>query len=103
MAHSVSLSWIAPTSGSPVVSYDVQRAPIDAQGIVGAFVSIANPEPTTTSYVDNDPLLVDGSIFSYAVKSVTIGGIESVPSQAIRVVIPFPAPNPPTQLVGTPH
>jgi len=94
MAHSVVLTWVAPTSGDPVVSYDVQRAPAPA-GVVGTYASIANPEPTTTTYTDTD--VVAGQEYSYQVCSVNGSG-ESVPSANVLVTIPLAVPQAPTSL-----
>lgn len=98
MAHQVVLSWIAPTSGDPVVSYDVLRAPAPG-GVVGTYVSIANPEPTATTYTDL--AVVAGQEYAYEVKSRNAAG-ESTPCPSILVIIPLAVPNPPTGLTGIP-
>lgn len=94
MPHSVTLTWIPPTSGT-VVAYDVKRAPVTG-GVTGSFVSIANPEPTTATYVDNGPF-VEGAQYAYEVCSVNPSA-ESVPCQAVVVTVPYFPPNPPTGL-----
>lgn len=98
--HSVVLVWTAPVGGDPVVSYDVQRAPV-VNGVVGAFISIANPEPTGTTYTDASAALQSGDVFEYQVLSVNSAG-ESVPCPEVTVTIPFSKPNAPTNLVATP-
>jgi hypothetical protein len=98
MSHSVLLTWVAPATGDPVATYDVKRASVTA-GVVGTFVSIANPEPSATTYVDTT--VVAGQEYSYEVASVNASG-ESVPCTAILVTIPLAVPNPPTGLVGSP-
>ena len=96
MAHKVILNWIAPTTGDPIVSYDVLRADAPA-GVVGAYVSIANPQPTTTTYTDTT--VEAGKEYSYEVKSVNAAG-ESVPCPSILVTVPLALPEAPTSLTG---
>jgi hypothetical protein len=94
LAHQVVLTWVAPTTGDAVVSYDVKRAPVTA-GVVGTFVSIASPEPTATTYTDL--AVVAGAEYSYEVSSVNGAG-ESTPCPSILVTVPLGAPQPPTGL-----
>jgi hypothetical protein len=94
MSHSVVLTWIAPTAGDAVVSYDVKRAPASA-GVIGTYASIANPEPTATTYTDTT--VVAGNEYSYEVCSVNTAG-ESVPCSNVLVTIPVSVPNAPTGL-----
>lgn len=98
MAHKVVLTWQAPATGT-VASYDVKRAPVTG-GVIGAFASIANPEPTTTTYEDDGPF-TEGAVLAYEVASVNPAG-ESAPCAAVTVTIPFSAPGVPTNLVATP-
>ena len=98
MAHQVVLNWIAPTTGDPVTSYDVKRAPAPG-GVIGVFASIASPEPTATTYTDIT--VVAGQEYAYEVASVNASG-ESAPCTSILVTIPLAIPNPPTGLTGTP-
>lgn len=93
--HSVILTWIPPTSGGTVVSYDVKRAPVVA-GVTGTYASIASPEPTAATYTDIGPF-VEGNQYSYDVSSVNSAG-ESAPCTAVTVTIPFSLPQPPTGL-----
>jgi hypothetical protein len=95
MSHSVTLTWVAPTTGT-VVSYDVQRALVTG-GTVGAYASIASPEPTTTTYTDVGPF-VEGDTYSYQVCSVNSAG-ESSPCPSVTALIPFSVPGAPTGLV----
>ena len=97
MAHQVVLNWIAPTAGDPPSSYDVKRAPVTA-GVIGTYVSIASPEPTTTTYTDTT--VVGGLSYAYEVASVNSVG-ESAPCADVVVTIPLAIPNPPTGLTGT--
>ena len=99
MAHQVSLTWTAPTTGDPVATYDVKRAPVVA-GVVGSFASIANPEPSATNYTDTN--VVAGSSYAYEVSSVNAAG-EPAPCSAIQVTIPLAIPAPPTGLAGSPE
>lgn len=98
MSHKVVLTWTAPATGSTVSSYDVQRAPVTS-GVVGAFTSIASPEPTTTTFTDNGPF-VEGQSYEYQVSSVNPAG-ESSPCPEVTVTIPFSVPASPTALVAT--
>lgn len=94
MAHLVTLTWVAPTSGDAPASYDVKRAPAPG-GVIGTYASIASPEPTATTYVDTTA--VAGQEYSYEVCSVNAGG-ESTPCPNILVTIPVSVPNAPTGL-----
>jgi len=96
MAHSVKLTWTAPTVGPTPTAYDVQRALVTA-GVTGAFAPIANPEPTSTTYTDFGPF-VEGNTYEYQVLSVDAAG-ESTPCPAVTVVIPFSL-QPPSNLVA---
>lgn len=100
--HAVTLNWTAPATGGTVASYDVQRALV-TDGVVGPFVSIANPEPVVTTYVDNSAAVqVEGAEFEYQVMSVNPAG-ESAPCPEVTVTIPFSKPGSPTNLVATPN
>ena len=96
MSHQVVLNWVAPVAGDPPTSYDVKRAPAPA-GVVGAYVSIASPEPTATTYTDTT--VVGGQEYAYEVCSVNSVG-ESSPCADILVSVPLAVPNPPTGLTG---
>lgn len=97
MSHSVKLTWNAPSAGSTVASYDVQRAVTNTTPLV--YASIASPEPTATTYTDNGPF-VEGQTYSYQVCSVNPSG-ESTPCPAVTARIPFSVPDAPTNLVAT--
>lgn len=97
MAHSVTLTWSAPAGGAAVATYDVQRALVTG-GVVGAFASIANPEPSATTYIDLGPF-VEGATYEYQVSSVNPAG-ESTPCPAVTATIPFSVPGTPTGLVA---
>lgn len=96
MAHQVVLNWIAPASGDPVVSYDVKRALVSG-GATGPFVSIANPQPTNTTFTDTS--VVASQEYVYEVCSVNGAG-ESVPCPSVTVTVPLGVPQPPTALTG---
>jgi hypothetical protein len=84
VAHSVDLSWNAPTSSpDPVVGYNIYRSPSSGSP------QLLNPTPTTgTAYVDNS--VVAGTTYTYTVESVDTNGVQSVPSNSIQVTIPSP-------------
>jgi hypothetical protein len=78
--HSVNLSWKA--SASAVLGYNVYRR--DRWGL-----SKVNSAPvTSTSYLDNS--VQPGEIYYYVTRAVSSTGIESSPSNEIRVVVPSP-------------
>lgn len=81
-AHSVDLSWNAPTgSTNPVVGYNLYRS------IGGGSLQLLNSSPVLqTVYVDNG--VVSGSVYNYIAKSVDANGVESAPSNQIAVTIP---------------
>src|SRR3984885_9016561 len=82
VAHSVDLSWTAPTSSTdPVAGYNIYRA------ISGGSLALVNSSPdSSTSYVDSS--VVSGTTYNYVVKSVDSSGVESVPSNEITAAIP---------------
>jgi hypothetical protein len=82
VAHSVDLSWDAPTSSpDPVVGYNIYRSTAD-----GAFVLLNSLPDSAIVYVDNS--VVSGDSYSYTVKSVDSAGVESVASNQITATIP---------------
>jgi hypothetical protein len=94
MAHSVTLTWQAPTSGSAVTQYDILR------GLTaGAEVQIATVPVGTLTYVDSDPTLVEGKDYFYVVKAQNSAG-DSGPSNEVSVIIPFLVPGAPIDLVA---
>ena len=94
--HQVVLSWIAPTTGAAVVSYDVKRA-LAPGGVIGAYTSIASPEPTATTYTDL--AVTTGVEYAYEVCSVNAAG-ESAPCPDVLVTVPLEVPAPPTGLTA---
>jgi fibronectin type 3 domain-containing protein len=81
-AHEVDLSWNAPSSSSDsVAGYNIYRSTGS-----GAAQLINSSVDTQVSYVDST--VVSGSTYSYIVKSVDSGGVESVPSNQISVTVP---------------
>lgn len=89
MSHTVSLSWTASTD--TVDGYNVYRG-VSA----GAETTKLNTTALVigTSFVDPSPL---GGHDYYVAKSV-IGGVESVASNEVSVLVP---PAPPTNLVAS--
>jgi hypothetical protein len=82
LAHSVSLSWNAPSgSPDPVAGYHIYRA----LG-TGSYALIDSALDTQTTYLDKD--VVAGDTYEYEVKSVDAQGVESIPSDSITVTIP---------------
>jgi hypothetical protein len=82
VAHSVDLSWTAPSSSAdPVAGYNIYRA------ISGGSLALVNSSPdSSVTYVDST--VVSGTTYNYVVKSVDSSGLESVASNEITVAIP---------------
>lgn len=82
VSHEVDLSWNPPSSSPvPVAGYNIYRS---AES--GSFM-LVNPSPTlSSSYVDRT--VVSGITYSYVVKSVGSGGVESDASNGVTVAIP---------------
>jgi hypothetical protein len=82
VAHSVDLSWTAPSSSAdPVAGYNIYRA------ISGGSLALVNASPdSSTTYVDST--VVSGTNYNYVVKSVDSNGAESIASNEITVPIP---------------
>jgi Abnormal spindle-like microcephaly-assoc'd, ASPM-SPD-2-Hydin len=82
VAHSVDLSWTAPSSSTdPIAGYNIYRA------ITGGSLALVNASPdSSTAYVDS--AVVSGTTYNYVVKSVDSSGAESVASNEITVPIP---------------
>jgi fibronectin type III domain protein len=95
MAHKVVLTWNAPTTGDPVATYDVKRAPAPS-GVIGTYVSIGSPTATTFE----DDTVVAGQEYAYEVAAVNAAG-ESAFTAAFLATIPLAAPGAPSGLTGT--
>ncbi len=91
MAHSVTLSWTAPTSGTPT-SYNIKRSTVKGGETTEATSA-------TTSYVDTVSL-VEGTTYYYVVTAANSAG-ESGPSNEVAALVPFSVPSAPTNLVAT--
>jgi Abnormal spindle-like microcephaly-assoc'd, ASPM-SPD-2-Hydin len=82
VAHSVDLSWTAPSnSPDPVAGYNIYRA---ISG--GSFALLNSSQDTSITYVDST--VVSGTTYNYYVESVDFSGVESVPSNEITAAIP---------------
>ena len=81
-AHSVSLSWDAPSATSdPVTGYNVYRA----EGS-GSFQLVNSSPIVPTTYTDDN--VVSGTTYNYIAKSVDASGVESIASNQITLTIP---------------
>jgi hypothetical protein len=82
VAHSVDLSWTAPSNSPvPVAGYNIYRA------ISGGSLALVNSSPDSSiTYVDST--VVSGTTYNYVVKSVDSSGVESVASNEITAAIP---------------
>lgn len=91
MAHSVTLTWVAPATGT-VTSYNVKRASAAA----GPFTAVGTA--TSPTFVDTANL-TEGQTYFYEVTAVNSAG-ESAPSGEVTAIIPFSVPSAPTGLVA---
>jgi fibronectin type 3 domain-containing protein len=81
-AHSVALSWDAPSATSdPVTGYNVYRA-----AGTGSFQLVNSSPVVPTSYTDDN--VVSGTTYNYIAKSVDASGVESIASNQITLTIP---------------
>ena len=78
--HSVNLSWKASTTAG--VAYNVYR--IDPSGAV----KLNSAPLTQTSYVDRT--VQPGQTYNYVIRAASAQGVESIPSNQVRVTIPSP-------------
>jgi fibronectin type 3 domain-containing protein len=82
VAHEVDLSWNPPSSSpTPVVGYNIYRS-IGS----GAFQLMNSSPDVQNTYADKT--VVSGTTYSYTLKSVGSGGVESAPSNEITLTIP---------------
>ena len=81
--HEIQLHWQAPrNSADPVAGYNIYRSSDD-----GRTFSRLNSSPDTRPDYD-DRTVANGSTYIYTVKSVDKNGIESGPSNQIRLTVP---------------
>jgi hypothetical protein len=81
--HEIHLRWNAPSNSSdPVVGYNIYRS---SDG--GRTFSRLNSSPDARPDY-NDRTVANGSSYIYMVKSVDKNGIESGPSNRIRLTVP---------------
>jgi hypothetical protein len=81
-AHSVSLTWSAPTGADAVDSYQVERA---AAGSTQYSV-VGSTTAASTTYSDDS--VQSGQTYHYEVRAVDDQGNSSAPSNAISLAIP---------------
>jgi hypothetical protein len=82
-AHSVSLTWRAPSSSTdPVDSYQVDRA---ASGTT-QYSTVGTTAASSTAFTDNS--VTTGKTYVYEVRSVDQSGNASNPSNTITMTIP---------------
>jgi len=80
--HEVSLTWDAPRSSSvPITGYHVYRSTAS-----GSYHLLNPAEDTQTTYIDST--VQSGQTYSYYVRSVGSGGVESAPSNSTTVTVP---------------
>jgi hypothetical protein len=96
--HSVTLNWVAPTSGGQVTGYNIYRSLTSGTYTTSPLASVSGM--ATTTYTDlsgTGNVLVEGTTYYYVVTSTGPGG-ESVHSPEASGKIPFFLPSPPTGL-----
>lgn len=93
MAHKVTLTWNAPTTGDNPATYEIQRAATAA----GPFTTIGTTPFGTNTFVDTN--VNAGDAFVYQVLSKNAAG-ESGPSNEVTASIPFLGPGAPLSLVA---
>jgi hypothetical protein len=82
-AHSVNLTWKAPSSNSvPVDSYQVERA---ASGS-SQYAVVGTTAAASTAFTDSS--VTSGQTYVYAVRSVDDTGNASTPSNTVTLAIP---------------
>lgn len=91
MAHTVTLTWDAPTDGGQVTGYNIYK-----QDPNGTFVKIGTS--TAPTYVDSTDL-TEGDTYHYQVTATGPGG-ESGDSNQVTATVPFQIPGVPTNLVA---
>ena len=84
----VDLTW---RGGLGADSYEVQRKTGS-----GSFGTISDPNPTTTSYTDNDPGLAAGTTYTYRVRSVNADGMSGWSNEASETTAGTMPTMPPT-------
>jgi len=87
--HRVTLSWLPSTPSSTtgqdsVSGYNVYRR--NASSI--RYIRLNSDPVPDTLYVDNS--VRSGETYSYQTTAVNYGGIESAPSNQVKVTIPYP-------------
>ena len=87
--HRVTLSWqpsssTTGTNPAPISGYNVYRR----SALSTEYIRINGELVSDTSYIDQ--AVSSGSVYDYETTAVNSGGIESAPSNQIRVRIPYP-------------
>jgi fibronectin type 3 domain-containing protein len=79
--HSVTLTWNAsPSSG---VRYNVYR-----RDAVGEVIRVNAKPITDTNYTDHS--VQPGQVYFYSARAISLSGIQSQPSNEVRVDVPLP-------------
>ena len=106
--HSVTLSWVAPTTGETPTGYVIRRSQSTATEVAVGCVGTITPALTgitcvsgstasTLTYVDPFQIANEGQKYFYVVESNATGGT-SGPSNEASATIPFSVPIPPTSV-----
>jgi fibronectin type 3 domain-containing protein len=82
-SHSVTLSWKASTA-SNVIGYNIYRATTST----GPYVQTNTALDPTTQDIDYNVLA--GKTYYYVVAAVNSTGVESVYSNQVKALIPYP-------------
>jgi hypothetical protein len=81
-AHSVSLNWEPPSTGTPTGSYDVDRAVSGSTN----FSHIGSTPASVTGWTDSSPQA--GQTYQYRVRALNHDGDTGAPSNVITLKIP---------------
>lgn len=90
--HSVTLTWVAPTTGGPVTGFNIKRS-----ATTGTEVTVGTTVAPVVTFIDPFQIADEGKKFFYVVTSTGPGG-ESLPSNEANATIPFSVSGAPTGL-----
>lgn len=90
-AHSVTLTWVAPTTGDAPTSYNVKRALVSG----GPYATIGSTAAPTVTFTDT--AVSAGTTYFYVVTAANSAG-ESGPSNEVSAAIPLAPPGAPGSL-----
>ena len=82
--NQVTIAWPAAEEGTvPYVGYNVYRAVVSAQNVVGSWTLLNSSPIEATTY--QDLMVIPGTTYEYEIESVTVQNNRSVPSPTLEV------------------